>query len=272
MPTKETLKEDPQTSQTHGEAKPGRERSRILFPYSDLDDAVGAAKGVHTVGGTSCQLEQLAAHLNQPASGSALQLRLNTARIFGLIAHSQGAVNLTPMGIRLCDSQQEKAARAEAFLAVPLYKAIYEKFKGVTLPAPGGLETTIVGLGVAPKQKETARRVFQRSAQQAGFFAYGNDRLVYPPIKGVSEPPLSTEDRTEAGDRGKNGNGGAGGGSGHHPFIEGLIRTLPKPESAWPIEARKKWLQAAAHLFDLIYADDTTGNRIEIKIQKDAEQ
>jgi hypothetical protein len=54
------------------------------------------------------------------------------------------------------------------------------------------------------------------------------------------------------------GGGGKGGGGGEkprHPFIEGLLRTLPDPdtEKQWPLEKRIKWLQTAANIFDLIY-------------------
>jgi len=54
--------------------------------------------------------------------------------------------------------------------------------------------------------------------------------------------------------------GGAGGdgpgGPSLHPFIDGLLRTLPPPETNWPITGRVKWLQAASHLFDLIYTNE----------------
>ena len=52
-----------------------------------------------------------------------------------------------------------------------------------------------------------------------------------------------------------NGHGGGGGGQ-YHPFIEGLLQKLPVPETDWPYEARVKWLQTAAHIFDLLYASD----------------
>jgi hypothetical protein len=42
-----------------------------------------------------------------------------------------------------------------------------------------------------------------------------------------------------------------------HPLIVGLIMTLPPPDSDWPIEQQRKWLQAAASIFDLIYNDNT---------------
>lgn len=254
-----------------------RQRSTIVFPYSDLDDAVSVAKSVYTIGGTSCQADQLAARLGLPVSASMFQLRLNTARIFGLIVYSQGTVTLTPLGTRICDRQQESAAKAESFLSVPLYKAVYEQFKGATLPPPGGLDTTIGNMGVSPKQKEKARRVFQRSAQQAGFFAFGQDRLVYPSMKGSTEPPSAGngESPSERDEKNKTSPGGRDGGDGpRHPLIEGLIKALPDGGSDWPLESRKKWLQAAAMNFAFVYTDskrDSSEDQESIKVSIERE-
>jgi hypothetical protein len=41
-----------------------------------------------------------------------------------------------------------------------------------------------------------------------------------------------------------------------HPFIQGLLQTLPEPETEWAVSARAKWLQTAANIFDLIYKGD----------------
>src|SRR5262249_53437932 len=34
---------------------------------------------------------------------------------------------------------------------------------------------------------------------------------------------------------------------------QGLLKTLPEPETDWPSAGRVKWLQTAANIFDLIY-------------------
>jgi hypothetical protein len=244
-----------------------RERSTIEFPYLDLDIAVGIAKGVHEVGGSSCGWDQLAAHLSQEAKGGGFRLRVMTAKTFGLVTYGQGTVNLTELGKRLCDPQQEKAAKAEAFLVVPLYNAIHERFKNVTLPPADALETEIAKLGVAPKQKGKARQAFQRSANEAGFFWSGPNRLVKPSIKGsaaASPAPQVNSDKNdekkekEEGDR-------------KHPLVEGLIKELPEPQSEWALDARKKWLQVASAIFDVIYKDsgDSRGS-LKIEVQKDS--
>jgi hypothetical protein len=69
-------------------------------------------------------------------------------------------------------------ARVQAFLTVPLYKALFENYRGFTLPRDVALEQQMVSLGVATKQKQKARQAFQRSAEQAGFFAHGRNKLV----------------------------------------------------------------------------------------------
>ena len=47
--------------------------------------------------------------------------------------------------------------------------------------------------------------------------------------------------------------GGGGNGPTWHPFIQGLLQTLPKADSEWPVSDRVKWLATAANVFDLIY-------------------
>jgi hypothetical protein len=52
----------------------------------------------------------------------------------------------------------------------------------------------------------------------------------------------------------------------HHPFIAGLLRTLPDPESEWSMAGRVKWLQTASNVFGLMYRtkDDDDVEYIEI--------
>lgn len=252
-----------------------RDKSSIQFAYLDLDDAVAIANGVHQAGGTSCQLDQLAAQLGVKADTGSFRLRLSTAKVFGFITVSAGTVTLTNLGVRVCDPQQEAIARGESFIGVPLYRQIYEQFKGGILPNPSGLESAIVTLGVAPKQSPVARQVFSRSAQQAGFFLHGNNRLVPP--RGVAvggaaaaftPPALPAESEIDKQQQKSGGSGDGGNGGGLHPLIEGLIKSLPKDiEQPWPIEKRAKWLRAAAQNFDLIY-NDTGDDSIEVTVKR----
>lgn len=242
-----------------------REQSSIAFAYFDLDEAVKIAKGVHAVNGSSCQVDQLAAHLGESPTSSSFRGKVGAAKTFGLVTGSQGVVSLTALGSQICDAQQERAARAEAFLTVPLYKAVYDQFRGVTLPPTQGLESAMATLGVASKQKDRARQIFQRSAQEAGFFQFGTDRLIPPAIKASAasaakpETELETEEEEERKPKEKP----------RHPLIEGLLKELPEPQTEWTTEERKKWLEMASTIFNVIYKDsDDSRGSLRVTIER----
>ena len=65
---------------------------------------------------------------------------------------------------------------------MPLFDALVNEYKGTMLPPDSGLEQKIRELGVSAKQAAKARQAFQRSAELAGFFKMGKDRLVQPAI------------------------------------------------------------------------------------------
>jgi hypothetical protein len=249
-----------------------REQSTIAFPYQDLDEGLEIAKAVHSLHGSSCQVEQVAAHIKQSPTSSAFRLKVSTAKTFGLVTASQGTITLTPLGSRICDPQQEKAARVDAFLTVPLYNAVYEKFKGMALPPTVGLEAALVSLGVAQKQKDRARQVLQRSAQEAGFFQFGTDRLVLPAIKANAATPAVIPSGPPADDKKNKKTKDDDDGEELHPFIQGLLKKLPPADSEWPNDKRAKWLQAAVNIFDLMYteSEDDSKRTITIGFQRDS--
>lgn len=241
-----------------------RERSTIAFPYYDLNDAIDVAKAVHANAGFSCETDQLAAYMKQSATSGAFRLTVSTARIFGLSENEKGRVTLTDLGKRVVDPAQEKRARAEAFLAVPLYRAIYDKYKGHMLPPPAALERDMAQLGVSSKQTDKARQAFDRSALQAGFFEHGRERLVMPAFQAGAPETIRVEPAEELQTNKKGGGGGGDGNDDLHPFIQGLLKTLPQPEEDWPVEARTKWLQTAANIFDLIYSGNDESSSISV--------
>lgn len=243
-----------------------RGRSTISFPYADLDDAVEVAKAVHAVGGTSCQWEQLAAKLDQSPTSGTFRLRMLGAKTFTVLTYDKGVVTLTALGGRICDPQQEKAARVEAFLAVPLYIKVYDEFKSGSLPQTSGLEAFMVKVGVAEKQKDKARQVFQRSAKQAGFSEYA-DRLVRPSIKASAVVPPVPEVELEKPDKDKEKPAD----DRKHPLIEGLLQELPPSKSEWSTEDRKKWLEMASTIFNVIYKDsDDSRGSLKVVVERNS--
>lgn len=252
------------TSVPQSESVAKRGRSTIAFPYGDLNNAVEVARAIYKNSGDQCTIEQLAAWLGHDSVDSgAFNLKMATARTFGLIETSRGQVSLTPSGTEIVDPQREHNARVQAFLHVPLYQEIFEKYKGRLLPPDVGLEREMVNLGVSPKQKDKARQAFQRSAEQAGFFSQGRDRLVLPVGSSsslVESPQLETAPLPSAEPTTRHprfGAGGTGGGS-DHPLLQGLFETLPEPGTVWSDEERREWLDAAEKIFGLVYKKTRT--------------
>ncbi|TFL15593.1 hypothetical protein CSC67_02375 [Pusillimonas caeni] len=245
-------------------------RSTIEFPYTDLDNAVAVARAVHQAGGTACESEQLAAQLGIEASGGGFRLRVNGAKVYGLITYERGGrISLTELGRKMIDQNQEREARVLAFMTVPLYSRVYDEFKGSALPPQAGLERTLERIGVGAKVKDKARQVMMRSAKQAGFLDAASDRLVKPVIRQDNSTTsgqgtaAATEMPKEDGKR--NGSQTV---DGLHPFIQGLLSTLPSIGTAWGAQERVNWLKTAESIFKMIYPDDEH-REIDINIKED---
>jgi len=245
----------------------GKTYSTIAFPYFDLDDAITVARAAHDAGGVPLDRDQLAAAMGQVPTSGNFNGKVSAARLFGLITNSQGRYQLSELGFEVLDPGRERAAKAEAFLNVPLYRRAYDTYKGKQLPPrPVGLENAFVNFGVSSKQKDKARHAFDRSARSAGFFPNGTeDRLVQPVTgttpasiveeltRGVApEVPVQPESVPFTFDMLP----GRPAPRGLNPFIEGLLEELPPKGEAWSIEDQANWLQAAAQIFRILYKGD----------------
>ena len=253
-PEKATVNEMPK-------APSQNERSTIEFPYSDLDSSVEVVRGVHEVGGTACEYDQLAAHMKLEAKGGGFRIRVTSAKAYGLLTYERGGrITLTDLGRKLLDPHHERQARVGAFLKVPLYQKVFDTFKGSPLPPKAGLERTIIGFGVGAKVADKARQVMLRSAKQAGFFELGQDRLTAPPIRKEHHGQQNSEVQSDQNRQGGKTPPGGGGGGSDHPLIQGLFMTLPEPNSTWTLRDRQNWLVMANSIFKMIYPSDTEGD------------
>jgi hypothetical protein len=156
------------------------QRSTVGFPYTSLRDAETIAQELHDKWGGNASLDQLAGGMGTGSRGGTFRVKVATARTFGAVRIKDRSIALTDLGRRLLDPQTRIAARVEAFLGVPLFLQLSEQYRGSLLPPPSGLEQKIADLGVSPKQTSRARVAFLQSAEQAGFFKHGKDRLVQP--------------------------------------------------------------------------------------------
>lgn len=246
-----------------------RQRSSIAFPYMDLSEAVAIAMAIHNNVGTSiCSTAQLAPWVKQSPTSSGFRNRLTAARLFGLVdTNNPDAIQLTELGRIVVDAKREREGRARAFLSVPLFSALHDKFKGGVVPPAAALEKELVALGVADTLKETARRVMERSAEQAGFYEAGRDRLVMP---GFIAPPAAGEQERKTDDRTGGGGGGDGGGEKGlvlDPLLVALLKKIPSTAEGWPASKRVRWFRTFAMNVSQIY--DTEGEPVEMKIDEE---
>lgn len=230
-------------------------RSTIAFPYADLGVAVEVARTLHDRFGNSAAPDQLAAGMGSTSTSGTFRTKLASARMFGAIEVGRKLVSLTDLGVRLADAHQEMEARVDAFLNVPLYLRVYEDNLGRKLPGDKGLENMMKELGVSPKQLNKARIVFQRSAEQAGFFAHGNDRLVKP--NGPKQPAKAEPTASpEPGPASRQVHDDDSFLDGLHPLLVGLIKTIPREGDDFSPRRQKQWLEAAKVNFALIFGGD----------------
>lgn len=231
------------------------ERPKIGFPYINLDVAVHLAETVHSKGGSSCELAQLAAWLDTTLSSSKFRGQVSAAKMFGLIEPRSKIALLTELGKAIVDPQRRDAAKVDAFLKVPLYGLLHDKFAGQLLPPDAGLEAEMRSFGVTEKSAAKARQAFQRSASSAGFFASGKDRMVRPPFSSENTETPSAATDEEASPTTLTPPEGQKEVGPSDPLLIGLWSKLPS-DKPFSKSQRSQWLKLAELALNLVYGED----------------
>ena len=249
-----------------------REQSSISFPYVDLSAAVDVARAIYERSGTApCDLNALADDLNETIGG-AFRLKTSAARIFDLVEkRGRSGVQLTDGGVAVVEQQDDPIPKAGAFLRVPLYAALFQKYHDRKLPQRHHLEDEMRSLGVPPKQVDKARQVFERSARQAGVLDVSDNRLVRPAPKQPqirNNSRIAPESMIDVDGRFTNMASSESGLLSRFrpsdPLIVGLVERLPAAGSAWTDAERIAWLKLANSIFDVTYTSGT--GHIEIRV------
>lgn len=257
-------------------------RSEMAFPYYSLDKSIEVPKLIHERAGGRCGRGQLAGLLGYSGvKNGGFLTRMSAAKMFGLIEENCDAITLTERAkkilspVRPSDAEQ---AKLDAFLAVELFRKVFEDFDGHTLPAADGLSNLfLTQYKIVPNQVAPALRNLMDSADSAGLFRVTGNRskLIRPIIRndgaGAPPPPASApaaadDDRQDDdnGSRGqrngiRNGNGGGQFGpdlSGVHPALIGLIQNLPTVGAALGPKRRAALIDAFKHTINFIYPEE----------------
>lgn len=162
--------------------QPGRRAEHEPFPVAPLKDVAKMARVIDGRGGR-CRFDELAAALEQKSKSSgAFRNRTAAGRMFGAVKTEGGELVLTDLGQRMASPSTEGEALVDAFLSIRLYESLYVRYAadGNKLPANDVIEDDMIRLDVPPHNAQKARQVFLRSAEDAGFFRAGRDRLIRP--------------------------------------------------------------------------------------------
>ena len=220
---------------------------------------------MHEVGGDACEWNQIASHLGLAAQGGAFRQKMVATRIFGLIEYGGQDVTLTVLGQRCIDEETNKCGYADAFLHVPLFRQLFERFDGLKLPPHAAIQHVMEELGVAPKQTAKARQSFTKSAREAGYFDINPDRLTKP---GVELPDKNSLDKL----RKEGQNGGGGKAPTHHPLIIALLAQMPPEKDGWEQAQCIVWLRTLLASISMIYGTSFEDlQEIEITLREKSE-
>jgi hypothetical protein len=258
----------------------GAERrvSGVRFPYYNLDDSITAAKVIYERAGGSTDRAHLAEFLGYKGiNNGSFVTRVTSAKLFGLIEQEADQLRVTERGRKIVapivpvDAQQ---AKVDAFLAVDLFRRVFETYNGQPLPQEIGLRRLIESppYSVVAKQVTATVNVMMDSAEQAGFFAHGNRTKMLKPTVGASGAALPPTvhgggasgavlpiDPPAPRGGGGGGNGNGGGGSNIPAAIRGLLDGLPDAGTALPRRKREALVAAFTAAVAWIYPEVEEG-------------
>jgi hypothetical protein len=246
-----------------------RARSGVSFPYFDLDQSVEVARTMHERAGGVCDISQLATLLGYSGvSNGSFRTRVSSAKMFGLIEDADDRkLRVSTRGRRIAapvTPADERAARVEAFLAVDLFKQVFDTYNGTTLPENVGLRNLLQNqYQVVPDRVIPTVRILLDSAEQAGLFATAGNRsrMVMPlgiTTPAVTPPPPPAPPGVVETQRHGGGNGGGGGGRDDpdiDPAILGLLKRLPPGGTPMSDKRRKALIDAFTNVVGFIYPD-----------------
>jgi hypothetical protein len=221
----------------------------------DLKASLAVAKAVKEQGGNACTVEQLAAYLAyKNTRGGGFVSRVAAAKAFGLIRTVQGRYETSPRAEAILypvtnDSKQQELR--DSFLGIPLYRQVYDRYRGVQLPEESGMRNLLQTQYRIPAggRAGLAYRVLMDSAETAGFFSANQGRRTHLIDPGSSARPAvpsntdngSTSAPTTAG--ASIGPGSERSGRGRYSkLIEGALELLPD-EAGWDETSMDEWFE-----------------------------
>ncbi len=162
-----------------GSARKARQRSVYLFPAYDFNTALDIARRVEESGGGTLTEETLAINMGLSAKSSGFRLKSLAARQFQLISKHSNTLATTPVAkaiLKPTSKEDENRGKREAFLSIPLFQAVSERFSGHPLPDSQTLRNVLEReFSVEHSRVQQAERMLLDSARYAEVLHHSND-------------------------------------------------------------------------------------------------
>jgi hypothetical protein len=166
--------EEQQESQSQPKPKERKRpvRAEFHFPIYPLSVALEIVEKVEMEGGGSLSNAALARSLGASAKSSGFQLKVLTAKQFGLLTKQGDNLIVTPIGKSIFKpvSDKDKAtALANAFNNIRLFRAVSDRYEGSPLPLGAALKNILEREFKVPNERVTsAESMLLNSAKTAG--------------------------------------------------------------------------------------------------------
>ena len=170
-----------------------RQRSVFLFPAYDFNTALDIARRVEENGGGSLTEETLAINLGLSAKSSGFRLKSLAARQFELITKQGNILTTTPVAkaiLKPTSNGDADRGKREAFLSIPLFQAVCERYRGHPLPDSQTLRNVLEReFQVEHSRVQQAERMLLDSARYADLLQHANDGTYLSVSDSMGLPP-----------------------------------------------------------------------------------
>ncbi|MGN0419826.1 MAG: hypothetical protein ACI4E4_05170 [Acetatifactor sp.] len=154
-----------------------RERS-ALYPMYTAEECFEIIELIDKLGGKVYSNSSVAQALGMSEKTNSFRAKISTLRQYGLISGNQGTIRLTSIAndyLYPTRDEQKKDAKLQAFLGVPLYKKLVERYENQALPSADKLSNILLGkeFGLTKATKDSAVENFMKSLEQLELISNG---------------------------------------------------------------------------------------------------
>ena len=190
---------NPETEASGGgsRSRKTRQRSAYLFPAYAFATALDIARRVEESGGGALTEETLAVDLGLSVKSSGYRLKTLTARQFQLLNKQGGGLSTTATAkaiLKPTSSLDAQNGYRQSFMAVPLFRAVAERFKGQFLPDSQSLRNVLEReFQVDRARVQQAEKVLLESARDMQLLTRNEDKT-YLTVSGGAALPAPAAD------------------------------------------------------------------------------